>query len=188
MLYRLLLTWMCLAGLAQAEVKVYSLLPDDSQLQAASREMSLGFMQSYSLPGAGEVRVVDSQGKEIFKGTLQDQRWYVLHSKGVTEAGSLSGTPGKQFAFFNANNYAIQMALYVGKDEDEEPLAEIPVPAHSLCSPQLAPVGEKFKVYLRDEGGNPLGTSYTPVRPGHIYLIYRKRPTLYDIEDLGLIR
>jgi hypothetical protein len=44
-----------------------------------------------------------------------------------------------------------------------------------------------FNINLKDEGGNPIGKSYSRVRGGHFYLIYRKRDTLYDLEMLGTI-
>jgi hypothetical protein len=183
----MLLSWLALCPFANADVKVFSLLPDDSQVRWGERELSLSHMQSHTLPGGTEVNFIDPQGKTVCQAKLTDQRVYVIHPQGLTEAGSAVAPPGKHFAFFNANNYGIQLALYPGKDEEEDCLAEIPAPSLKLTAPALPPEGQKWKVYLRDEGGNPLGTSYTPVRPGHIYLIYRKRPSLYDIEYLGTL-
>jgi len=183
----LLFAWLSIGSLAYSDVKIFSLLPDDSQVRWGDKEQSLSNMQTHTLPMAAEVTFVDNQGKTIYQGKLTDQRVYVIHAQGLTEAGSAVAQPGKNFAFFNANNYGIRLSLYEGKVEDEDSLAEIAAPSLKLTSPTPPPPGEKFKVVLSDEGGNPLGTSYTPVRPGHIYLIYRKRPTLYDIEYLGTL-
>ena len=49
----------------------------------------------------------------------------------------------------------------------------------------MAPV--TMKVFVKDEVGNPIGTSYTNVMHGQYYLVYRRRPTLYDLVKLGFI-
>lgn len=181
--------------LAGADVGLYSAFPTDLNLQiggSVPQQVSLGPMQEVRLACSEAelpASLLDDQGHSLWEGKLaNDQYWVLSPSPGkraaLTRAGStleLGAKANPAIAFFNANSHAISLELY-GKGEDE-PL-RLTVGAYQSCPPVALEAG-RFKVYLKDDGGNPIGESYSQVETGNFYLLYRRRPTLYDVTRLG---
>ena len=181
----------------RADVKIYSAMAGGVKLRYSVpggqvREAEVGPMQQTTLSCSEkqlELVVQDEKGADLGKTTLVNQRYFVLGPgkdgkaaltpAGESEAGrSLS----KSVQIFNATGYAMSVKFY--PIDDEESVAEATLPANQACAPCPLPDGT-FKLYLKDEGGNPMGKAYSYVKPGHFYVIFRKRGTLYDLESLG---
>ena len=184
--------FLLLAGLARADVSVYSACPGDMTLKSGDREVSVGSRQSVNLSGS-EVTVVNDQGLQVFKGPLVNNKFYVLcqgkyGKTSLLEAGSASDG-GKEHStaigFFNALGFGLQLEMFSVSGGDEE-LTGIAVGPNQVSGAfELEPF--TYKLFLKDEGGNPIGTSYTNVKPGQFYLVYHRRDNLYDVEKLGVI-
>lgn len=180
-----------LGGLAWADASVYSACPGDMTLRCGDREVSVGSRQSVSLNGS-EITVVDDKGAQVFKGPLVNNRFYVLcpgknGQTSLLEAGAASDDgkePLKAIGFFNATGYGLQLAMFSISGDEE--LTGVDVAPNQVSGAfELPPV--TYKLFIRDEGGNPIGTSYTNVKAGRFYLVYHRRDNLYDVEKLGFI-
>lgn len=184
---------------AWADVEVFSTFPNDmtvrySSAGGESREATLTSMQAASLSSADkplELTVLDDQGNKVFQGTAANHRYWVLSpgkngQAALTEAGSTrpGPNPPKAVSFFNANGFPIILEMFAIKGEDN--LTDVAVGANEATGPYELPEGT-FQLFLKDAGGNPIGKSYSYVQAGNFYLIYRKRPTLYDLEKLGTV-
>jgi hypothetical protein len=186
------------SSLARADVHLFSVLAGEVQIRygppgGTMREASLGSMQEVSLSGADpvwELTVQDEQGARLYQGSLANHRYWVLgpgkkSPAALTEVGATQVPhPLKAVAFYNANNYPVILEMFALKGE--EALVDVQVGAHEAAGPYQLAEGT-FKLYLKDEGGNPIGQSYSYVNPGRFYLVYRKRATLYDVVKLGEI-
>lgn len=179
--------WWLLAGAAWADVSLYSTLPVTVRYEG--REAGLGAMESTTLScsdKAVEVTVVDEQGAEVFKGPLTNHRYWVLGpDRKLREAGftsNLGRTPLKAVGFFNATGIPITVSLFA--ISGEERLEDVKVGVSEVVGPYELPEAT-FKVFLHDEGENPIGQAYSYAKPGRFYLIYRKSGTLYELEALG---
>ena len=183
--------FLLLGGLAGAEINVVSVYANDVTLRCGDKETSASSMQPVMVEGT-EMTVLDEQGKEIFKGPLSKDRFYVigpgkngqavLTDAGATQAGGKE--PVKACGFFNAAGYPIGLEMYA--ISGDETLSGVQVGANELSAPyEMDPV--TMKVFVKDEVGNPIGTSYSNVKHGQYYLVYRRRPTLFDLVKLGLI-
>lgn len=193
-LIRLFLLAFLLCGSARAEVHLTSVVPGEVTVRTSDgRERRLSVRQQAGFPCSDshlEVEVRDAQGRLCFQGRLADGRHWILRLEGpekvgVVEAGfhdSISGTPQNALAIFNSTPYHVQVTLYSAKTE--ELLDPFEVPSMQASAP--VPVGEGgFKVYLKDEGGNPIGESYSRVSGGKFFLLYRKEGSRYDVDTLG---
>lgn len=183
--------FLLLAGLARADISVYSACPNDMTLKSGDREVSVGSRQSVSLTGS-EVTVVNDQGAEVFRGPLVNNKFYVLCSgkdgkASLLDAGLVNDggkEHSKAIGFFNAVGYGIQLEMFSVSGDEE--LTGVAVGTNQISATfDLDPV--TYKLFLKDEGGNPIGTSYTNVKPGQFYLVYHRRDNLYDVEKLGVI-
>ncbi|MFN8610436.1 MAG: hypothetical protein U0931_23055 [Vulcanimicrobiota bacterium] len=180
-----------LTRLAGADVTVYSACPGEMTLKSGEREVTVNSMGSTSL-GAAEVTVLDDKGAPVGKGNLLNNRFYVLApakngQAALLDAGATSDggkEPLKAIGFFNATRIPVILEMYaVAGDEN---LTDVKVGPNELVGPYELP-SATFKVYVKDEGSNPIGTSYNNVKPGQFYLLYHKHDTLYDVERLGTI-
>jgi hypothetical protein len=186
---KILLTTLLLSLGAWGDVTLVSAFPDDVKIRLGEREESLGprqFLQC-KLSEASTVSVLDRDGKTLYQSQLVDQRFWVLHPKGAQEVGlhqAPSGSPRCAVGFFNATPYTMELTLHAEKVNPDPP--PISIPSMGASTPLDIP-SATFNINLKDEGGNPIGKSYSRVRGGHFYLIYRKRDTLYDLEMLGTI-
>lgn len=187
--------FLLLSAAAQADISVFSVYPGDMTLRVGERDTSIGTMTPVTLPASDklEVTVLDDQGTQLYKGSAANNRFLVLcpgknGQATLTEAGVLNaGTqqPQKSIGFFNATGFPIGLDLFPAIGDDGIEL-ELKLATNELVGPYELPEG-KFKINVRDEGGNPIGKSYSDVYAGKFYLIYRKRPTLYDLEKLGIV-
>ena len=183
--------FLLLSGLAQAEINVVSVYPNEVTLRCGDKDVSASSLQPVTVEGT-EMTVLDDKGAEIFKGPLGKDRFYVigpgpkgqavLTDVGATQSGGKE--PVKACAFFNAAGYPIGLEMYAVSGE--ETLSGVTVGNNEVSALyDMDPV--TMKVFVKDEIGNPIGTSYTNVKHGQYYLVYRRRPTLFDIVKLGLI-
>lgn len=183
--------FLLLGGLAGAEINVVSVYPNEVTLRCGDKDTTASSMQAVTVEGT-EMTVIDDQGKEIFKGPLSKDRFYVIGpgkngQAALTDAGATQ-TGGKEplkvCGFFNAAGYPIGLEMYA--ISGEETLSGVTVGTNELSALyDMDPV--TMKVFVKDEIGNPIGTSYTNVKHGQYYLVYRRRPTLFDLVKLGLI-
>lgn len=181
-----------LGGLARADVTVYSGCPGEMTLKSGEREVSLGSMGTTNLSPA-DVIVLNDKGQQVGKGSLQDHHFYVLApgkngQATVLDAGANNDggkEPLKAIGFYNSLSFPIILEMYAVSGGDEN-LTDVKVGAHEVVGPYELPSGT-FKVFVKDEGMNPIGTSYNNVKPGQFYLLYHKHDALYDVERLGSI-
>ena len=180
---------------APADISVFSTYPGDMTIRVGERDTSIGTMAAVTLPASDklEVTVLDDQGVQLYKGSAANNRFLVLcpgknGQATLTDAGALNGgnlQPQKSIGFFNATGFPIGLDLFPAIGDDGIEL-ELKLGTNELVGPYELPEG-KFKINVRDEGGNPIGKSYSDVYAGKFYLIYRKRQTLYDLEKLGIV-
>jgi hypothetical protein len=180
---------------AQADVSVFSVLPGDFKVTYGAREASLSPMQGLSLSNSDpllELSIVDDKGVKVLQRSVANNRHWVLGpgkdgQPVLTEAGYLSDqgkSPLKAVSFFNATGYSVIVDMFAKKGEDS--LTDVKIGKNEAAGPyELGP--GSFKMFVKDEGGNPIGECYSFVNAGNFYLIYRKRPILYDLESLGTI-
>lgn len=185
--------WLALGASARADVTLYSVCSHEIKIRTGSREDSLGSMQSLNLPcrePALEVTLMDEEAGTLFQGKLGNEGCWVVHpDKGnalaCREAGRRSlSSPQTRAAlgFFNSTPYNVWLTLISNTTSDSlEPLM---VESLRVSQPLDVPEGT-FTVYLKDEGGNPIGRSYSKVSAGRYYMLFRKHDTLYDVEALG---
>ncbi|MBN9414082.1 MAG: hypothetical protein J0I12_01530 [Candidatus Eremiobacteraeota bacterium] len=183
--------FLLLSGLAQAEINVVSVYPNEVTLRCGDKDVTASSLQPVTVEGT-EITVLDDKGAQLYKGPLSKDRFYVVGPgpKGqavLTDAGATQ-TGGKETAkvcgFFNAAGYPIGLEMYAVSGD--ETLSGVTVGSNELSGLyDMAPV--TMKVFVKDEVGNPIGTSYTNVMHGQYYLVYRRRPTLYDLVKLGFI-
>lgn len=183
--------FLLLGGLAQAEIKVVSVYPNEVTLRCGDRDTTASSMQVTSVEGS-EMTVLDDKGTEIYKGPLSKDRFYVIapgkDGKAVLTDAGATQTGGKQplqsCGFFNGAGYPIGLEMYA--ISGEETLSGVKVGTNALSEVyEMDPV--TMKAFIKDEVGNPIGTSYSNVLPGNYYLVYRRRPTLFDLVKLGQI-
>ncbi|MBS2037426.1 hypothetical protein JST97_20725 [bacterium] len=180
-----------LSGLARAEVTVYSACPGEMTLKCGDKDISVGSMGTTSL-NASEVTVLNDQGTQVCKGNLQDRRFYVLAPNKNGQAALLDAgasqdggkEPLKAIGFYNSLSYPVILEMYAISGDDN--LTDVKVGPNEVVGPYELPAAT-FKVFVKDEGLNPLGTSYNNVKPGQFYLLYHKHDALYDVERLGTI-
>ena len=187
--------FLLLSAAARADISIFSVYPGDMTIRSGDRETSIGSMAGITLPTSDklELTVLDDKGTQVYQGSAANNRFLVLcPGKGgqatLTEAGVLNGgeqKPQKSIGFFNATGFPIGLALFPAIGDDGIEL-ELKLGTNELVGPYELPEG-KFKINVRDEGGNPIGKSYSDVYAGKFYLIYRKRQTLYDLEKLGIV-
>ena len=183
--------FLLLSSLAQAEINVVSIYPNDVTLRCGDRDTSASSMQPVTVEGT-EITVLDDKGTEIFKGPLSKDRFYVvgpgpngqavLTDAGATQTGGKE--PVQACAFFNGAGYPIGMEMYA--ISGDQTLSGVRV-GNNVLSELYEMPDVTMKVFVKDEIGNPIGTSYTNVKHGNIYLVYRRRPTLFDLVKLGQI-
>lgn len=180
-----------LSGLAAADVTVYSACSGDMTLKSGDREVGIGSMGTASL-SSSEVTVVDDQGAQVCKAPLTNNRYYVLApgkngQACLLDAGANSDggkEPLKAIGFYNSLKFPIILELYALTTDDN--LTDIKVDPGQVVGPYELPQNT-YKVFVKDEGGNPIGTSYNNVLPGRFFSIYHKHDALYDVEKLGTI-
>ncbi|MBX3170913.1 MAG: hypothetical protein KF760_26130 [Candidatus Eremiobacteraeota bacterium] len=183
--------FLLLGGLAQAEINVVSVYPNEVTLRCGGRDTSASSMQPVTVEGT-EITVLDEKGTQIYQGPLSKDRFYVigpgpdgravLTDAGATQTGGQE--PVKACGFFNGAGYPVGMEMYA--ISGDETLSGVKVGNNAL-SPLYEMPAVTMKVFVKDEIGNPIGTSYTNVKHGNYYLIYRRRPTLFDLVKLGQI-
>lgn len=189
-----------LTSCAYADVSLFSTLPGGATIRYGKpggemREASVGSMESTSLSISDptfEITVQDDKDLKVYQGTATNNRYLVLGpgkngQAAVSEAGLLNDqgrTPLKAVGFFNATGYPISVSLYALSGE--ETLLDVKLPAHEAAGP-FELDDATYKVFLHDEGGNPIGQAYSYARPGRYFLIFRKRGTLFDLEKLGSV-
>ena len=179
-----------LTSMAAADVTLVSAFAGDVQIRLGDREEGLGPRQSLTLTlpaSSGPLTVLDGEGKTLYQASLGDNRFWVLSPQGAQEAGLVkppSGSPRCAVSFFNSSPYTIVLNLSAEKiDPDPNPIRVLSM----QLSPPMDIPSATFNISLQDEVGNPIGKSYSRVRGGQCFLVYRKRDTLYDLEALGTI-
>jgi len=187
--------FLLLSAAARADISVFSVYPGDMTIRYGERDTNIGTMAAVTLPASDklEVIVLDDKGAQIYKGSVANNRFLVLcpgkNGQAIlTDAGALNAgnqQPEKSIGFFNATGFPIRLDLFPAIGDDGIEL-ELKLGSNDLVGPYELPEG-KFKINVRDEGGNPIGKSYSDVYAGKFYLIYRKRQTLYDLEKLGIV-
>lgn len=189
----LVVVWLGLGASVRADVTLYSVCPHEVKARAGNREETVGSMQSISLPcrePALEVTLMDEEGKTLFQGKLANEMCWVVHpdkgkTAGCREAGrrALPANQTRQaLGFFNSTPYNLILSLVSNTTSDT--LDPVVVESLRVSEPLDVPEGT-FTVYLKDEGGNPIGRSYSKVSGGRTYVLFRKHDTLYDVEALG---
>jgi hypothetical protein len=183
--------WLLMVGLAAADTTIYSACPGEMTLKCGERELNVSSMGTATLSGS-EVTVVDDKGTQVCKGPLLNNRFYVLApakngQAALLDAGASSDggkEPLKAIGFYNCTGYPMILEMYAISTDDN--LTDVKVGPNELVGPYELPTST-YKLFLKDEGGNPIGTSYNNVKPGQFYLVYRKHDNLYDVERLGTI-
>ena len=184
---------------ARADVKVYSVMANAVKLRYSVpggqvKEAGLAPRQQTTLPCREkqlELVVLDEKGSDLVKSTVGNQRfWIVSPGKDgqavLTAAGEEeSGRPlAKSIQIFNATGYF--MSAHFFAISGDKRVADLSLPHNQACAPHPVP-DATYTLYLKDEGGNPIGETYSYAKPGRFYVIFRKRGTLYDLETLGSI-
>lgn len=183
--------FLLLSGLAQAEIHVVSVYPNEVTLRCGDRDTAASTMQAVTVEGT-EITVLDDKGAQLYKGPLAKDRFYVvgpgqngqavLTDAGATQTGGKE--PVKACGFFNGAGYPIGMEMYAVSGD--ETLSGVQVSNNALSELFEMPA-VTMKVFVKDEVGNPIGTSYTNVKHGNYYLVYRRRHGLFDLVKLGQI-
>lgn len=194
-----LATLLLISAAGRADVQVFSTFPNDmtvryQSVSGESRQATLSSMQATSLSSPDkplQLTVLDAQGNIVFQGQAANHRYFVLspakeRPAALTEAGSTrpGPNPPKVVNFFNANGFPVILEMFAITGDDR--LTNLTVGANEASGPSKLPEGT-FRLFLKDEGGNPIGKCYSYVKTGNFYLIYRKRPTLFDLEQLGTV-
>ena len=199
------LVMLVLAGscAAWADVSIYSAMRSPTRLLYKDRdgkvkEVRLSPLQHTKLSCADkqklEIVVQDDKGAEVGKGTVSDRTHWILGPgkdgqvllvpAGEDQAGRpLSDT----VQVFNATGYTMSALLHpVSADRATKVEQQISLPRDQACASLPIPEGA-YTLVLQDEGGNPMGGTYSYVKQGHFYVVYRKRANTYDVESLGSI-
>lgn len=160
-----------------------------------TRETGVGSMQSASLSTSEKsvhVVVVDDKGAELAKGAVDSGHFWIVgpgskSAATLTQAGEQDSAHAlrNEVQFYNTANYNVSV-VFITMAEEQSGLDEVPVPSHGVSAVTNLDEGT-WRASLKDEGGNPIGKVYAFVKPGHFYVIYRKRDTLYDLTQLGTL-
>ena len=183
MLKQSFLATLLLTAVAAADVTLVSAFPQEVSVRVGERAENLEPRQHLTVPVPAAPLEVSADGKTLYKAQVTDGHVWVLHPQGALDAGLVQaqGTPRSAVGFFNSLPYTIVLHLTA---EKVEPLEPIRIPS-MRPSPPLDLPSEAFFIDLRDEVGNPIGSCWSVAHPGHYYLVWRKKPALYDLDLLG---